>query len=285
MPDSKKSILCLSRISMNYGGLSVAEKKVADYVLGNWKEVAGQAVAEIAREADVSQATVVRFCRSLGFAGVAEFRLYLRSERLSSDADYLNISKSDSELVVARKVTKFNKDAIDDTMAFLDGAALKDAADALNDARHVIIMAEGGSGSTARCIYDSFLQIGIPCVLETDSVFQMYTALRVKPGDVIVAVCHSGRTKNVIDAMKIAKEAGAKTISILGMVNTPLEEYSDILLYTGLSNHPFYSEMIAARICELNVVAALHAILTFRNKDKLELNNQRISEVLEMKRI
>lgn len=78
---------------------------------------------------------------------------------------------------------------------------------------------------------------------------------------------------------------GATTISIMGLAGSPLSKCTDIPLYTGLSGHTFFSDTIAARICELNVVSALHALLVLRNEERLGDYRRKVSELLNIKRL
>lgn len=277
-------IVYVSRIQQHYNTLSSAERRVADYIIENSGEIADMPVAQIAELANVSQATVVRFCQTLGFKGIAEFKLYLSSERLDPFADYGNVEKDDSMAIVAQKICRFNQSAIEDCMNTLDAPQLEKAVDALNAARCVYIFAAGGSLCTARCAYDILAQIDLRCELIEDPVFQLLAASRMKPGDVALTVCHSGRSRTIVDAAEMAHKQGATVISIIGIRGTTLCRSTDVPLFTGLSGHTHFSETVAARICELNVVSALHAALVIRNQEHLGDYRFRVSNVLESNR-
>lgn len=280
-----ENILCLSRIKQHYKHLSNTEKRIADFILSDWKRIIDMPVAQIANEAGVSQATVVRFCRSIGFEGVPELKLYLKQERLSPLGELSEVEDDDTPAVVAQKIIRYNKNAMDDMLKVLNGENLQMAANELSRAKRVIIMSEGGSASTARSAFDVFLKIGLPCYMVEDPFFQIQTAALMGTGDVAFTVCHSGRARNAVESMQKAHEMGATTISIIGLTGSPLCKYTDIPLYTGLSEHAFFSDSIAARICELNVVSALHALLVLNNKEKLGDYRRKISELLNIKRI
>ncbi len=279
------NMLCLSRIRQHYDLLSNTERRMADFILADWKRVIDMPVAQIAEEAGVSQATVVRFCRSIGFNGLPDLKLCLRREQLSPLGELDDVDNDESPATVAQKIMRYNKDAIDDMLSVLNGEQLKAAADALNCATRVVIIAEGGSASTARCAFDVFMQIGLPCAMVEDPFFQIQAASLMKPGEVAFTVCHSGSAKDTVESMQKAHETGAVTISIMGFVGSPLSKHTDIPLYTGLSGHAFFSETISARICELNLVSVLHALLVLRNEDRLGDYRRRVSELLSIKRL
>lgn len=280
-----EDILCLSRIRQHYEHLSHTEQRIADLILNDWKQIIDMPIAQIADEAGVSQATVVRFCRSIGFDGVSEFKLYLKRERLSPLGELSEVEDDDTPAVVAQKIIRYNKNAMDDMLSVLNGEQLQIAADALNNAKRVIIMSEGGSACTARSAFDVFLKIGLPCFMVEDPFFQIETAALMKQDDVAFTVCHSGRARNAVESMQRAHEMGATTISIMGLTGSPMSKYTDIPLYTGLSEHAFFSDTISARICELNLVSALHALIVLRNKEQLGEYRRKVSELLSIKRI
>lgn len=274
----------ITRIKQHYSLLSAQEKRVAEYVIENWQDVIGMPVAGISKAAGVSDATVVRFCRSIGFTGMAEFKSYLRRELLSPSGNWTNFHENDTIEQVAVKTMDYNKRAIDETLMVLSSEAVEQAVAAIDKARRLTIIAEGASACAARCAYDAFLQIGVPCSLVTDPFFQVMEASRLGPEDVALGACHSGRARNMVDAMRVAKQAGATTISIVGIVGSPLTKTSDIILYTGLADNSFYSETIAVRICELNVLSVLHTALALKNSEKLGDYRSINSTLFELKR-
>ena len=261
------------------------EKRVADVVFRDWQSILDMSVAQLAAAAGVSVATVERFCRSIGIKGVSDFKMYLSREVLSSSGSRVTVEDNDSISIIAQKAFQFNKKAMDNTLSVLDYQALKRAVDAISAAHNVYIIVEGGSGCTARCAFHVFMQINIPCVLLDDPFLQVLGVNMAKSGDVAFCVCHSGQARNAVEAMRIARERGATTISVLGLVGSPLDKCSDISLYVGLTEHPSFSESLTARICELNILSALHTGLTTKNRDALGNYKDEISNLLNIKRI
>ncbi len=285
-----ETMLSLSRIRQYYDSLGAAERRVADFVLEDWKRVVDMPVSEIAKFTDSSQATVVRFCRSIGFKGLAEFKMSLSSGRLSPDANVFAMDGTEPDNVVARMISAFNKGAIDDATSTLDMDLLSRAADTLDrtrqdQSRQVIVVAEGGSGCSARCAFEVFTHIGVPCFMVEDAMYQMLLISRLRKGDVALAISHSGSERNTVESASEARRVGATVISMIGLVGTPLAKYSDIILNTGLYGHEFFSETITARICELNTICALHALVSLRRQKQLSDHRQTVSDIFSVKRI
>jgi RpiR family transcriptional regulator, carbohydrate utilization regulator len=280
-----ENLLSLTRIRQHYSMLSNAERKIADYILDNYKDIASSTAEKLADFTGTSPATIIRFCRSLGFKGLADFKLYLNHEFLSPSTKWLNVETDESIASIKQKTFGFNKSSIDETLSLLDNDCLEAAVDAIDKASQVAIVAVGGSASTARCAYDAFLQIGISCVFLEDPFFQVLGLWRLPKDTVVIGFCHSGQAKDTVDAVKVAKEMGFKTIGLVGIVGSPMMKYLDIALLTGVSEHPFFSDSIAARICELNVISAVHAALSIRRREKLGDYSQEVSDLLSIKRI
>lgn len=285
-----ENMLSLSRIKQYYDTLGAAERRVADIVLADWKRVVDMPVAEIAREAGSSQATVVRFCRSIGFKGLAEFKLSLSSGRLSPEANVFAINGTEPDAVIARMISSFNKGAIDDATSTLDMDLLSRAADVLDKTRkgrthQVIVVAEGGSACSARCAFEVFTHIGVPCIMAEDAMYQMLLVSRLQKGDVALAISHSGRERNTIESVEQAHKLGVTTISMIGLIGTPLAKFSDIVLNTGLYGHEFFSETISARICEMNLICALHALVSLRGQKQLSDHRQKVVDIFDVKRV
>lgn len=274
----------ITRIRMHYSLMSAKEKKVADYIMKNPQESVTLSTSEIAKNSGVSAATLVRFSKSIGFLGVGDFRRYLKREMLYSSAALPSYVPQDSIEQIAVKALDYNKRAIDETLAVVNPESLAAAADAFERAEKVVIFGEGGSGCSASCAYYSLMQIGIRCSLIMDPYFQMLESSQLGPRDVAFGLTHSGRSRNIVDAMQLAQKGGAVTVAIVGIVGSPITKYSDILLYTGLADNSFHSETTAVRICELSVFSILHTALVLRKNKHPDDYRKTNSELFEKKR-
>ncbi|MDK2800147.1 MAG: RpiR family transcriptional regulator, carbohydrate utilization regulator [Clostridiales bacterium] len=275
----------LARIRSHYHLLSDSEKKIADYILKNRDEIVDISIHPLAKKTGTSAATVIRFCQALGFKGYTEFKFYIERELLSPVGEIEKINKDDSIKVIKQKLFNFNKEVIDDTLMILDDDQTEKAVDAISKAETIHFYGEGGSGSIAFSAAHAFLQIGLPCNFFNDAFLQVSSASQLKKGDVAIGITHSGRTINTIDAIKVAKERGATTICITGYVNSPITEYSDIILYTSSKTTNFLSDLPAARISELCIISTLQLGIITRNYEKLAGNIKKSKEAFELKRI
>ncbi len=279
----KEAVLGIGRIRHNYPMLSVAEKRIADYIMKNPAGLENQTVVGLAEATGTSPATIIRFCRSIGFKGFIDFKQYLKNDH-NHNAAWLRVNFKESIAMIKEKTFGYNRTSVNEMLAILDDDYLEQAVALIDGATSIAMVAEGGSGSSARAAYDAFLQIGLPAVLLDDPIFQVLSVGRLAKDSVVLLFNHSGQSRNIIDVAKLAKKMDLPTIGLVGVVGSPLMKYIDIPLLTGMSDHPFFSDSLAARICELYVVSTIHGIITMRRKDNLVNNLQEVSDLLSLKR-
>jgi RpiR family transcriptional regulator, carbohydrate utilization regulator len=275
----------LMRIKAHYNIFSDSEKKIADYILKNHEDIIEFSSQKLADETGTSPATIVRFCRTLGFKGYTELKYYIERELLSPSPEYLSITRDDSIGVLKQKILQYNKGVIDETMNLLDDSQLDKAVNAIINARHVDIYGEGGSGGGAVVAVNIFLQIGIPCSAYTDGFLQITSASQLHSTDVAIGISHTGRAINTLDAMKEAKLHGVTTICITGYANSPITKYSDIILYTSSSSSEVLSDLPASRICEICVISVIQMAILARNYEKVIGQIRKAKEAFKVKRV
>lgn len=272
--------LCASRIREHYPMLSNQEKRVADAVFASSDHARNMTVATLAAEADVSGTTVVRFCRSIGFKGFSDFKMYFVDQLNRADTSWENLNEDDSVEEVAQKVFNYNRGAMNDTMLMLDCDAIEAAVEAILRAKRIFISAGGGAAGSGICLMDAFLQIGIPCYNIQDALFQVMNAHMMGEGDLVIGISHSGKTSIVIDTLARAKKSGAATLAIVGLVGSPVCKHADIILHTGLAEQSCFSKTITARLCELEVISTIYSLIYLKQRDQILQQQAMLDEAL-----
>ena len=133
-------VSCLVSIQSKIKLLTGSEKKVADYVLENYMEVLDYTVTELAEKAKVSDATVVRFCRSVGYKGYQDLKINLAQDAIVP-YKHLNTSleKEDTPSQIARKVIRSEIETLEETVNILNMRELELAAKAIKEAKRVFL--------------------------------------------------------------------------------------------------------------------------------------------------
>jgi RpiR family transcriptional regulator, carbohydrate utilization regulator len=245
----------LDQVMASLDTLSPAEKRVGKLVIQNPRRFAMMSTSEIANECYVSQPTVVRFCKGLGYDGLTQFKQKLRSDD-NGGVPYVHaaVDCSDSPANVSLKV-------VDSSIASLAlfrthvprvsiDRACCELANAHNERRCLSFYGSGHSGIVAQDAQLRFSRLGFSTVACCDGYAQMINASSRRAGDLVVATSSSGRTKELLDAVDIAKQRGATVIVLTG-TGTPLSTMGSIhLAIDHLEDHERFAPM-SSRLLQL----------------------------------
>ena len=248
--------------------LAPAEQRVGKLVLADPRAFANLPVGELAERAHVSKPTVVRFCRSIGYDGLSDFKLKLAGT-VSEGVPFIHRSV-DSDDKVGDVLVK----VIDNTVAaFLkyrndaSAFAIERAVDALvatwQAGRRIEFFGVGNSGIVAQDAQHKFFRLGVNTVAYSDGHMQVMSASLLGPGDCVVVISNSGRTRDLMDACDIARRNGATTLVITAS-GSPLASAGHIHL---AADHPEgfdrYSPMVS-RLLHLMIIDVLATTLALR---------------------
>jgi glucokinase len=210
--------------------LTPAEKRVADHVLAHPRSVLNDPVAEIARAAQVSQPTVIRFCRSLGCEGLSDFKLRLASGLTGTvPVTHTQVTRDDSVLELGTKVLGNTASAILQVRDHLNRDSIDRAIALLADARRADCFAVGYYGAVAHDAQYKFLRLGLPSGCYTDPRVQALAAQVLGAGDVAFIVSPSGRKDELLAVADAARERGAAVIAVTAS-QSPLARKADVAL-------------------------------------------------------
>jgi RpiR family transcriptional regulator, carbohydrate utilization regulator len=216
----------LERIHAALPALPPAEQRVAKLVLADARSFASLPVSELADRAHVSKPTVVRFCRSVGYDGLVDFKLKLAGS-VNEGVPFVHRSVDEddkpSDLIV-----KVIDNAVSALLAYRNsaaGAAFERAIAALTHAcqnkKRIEFYGVGNSGIVAQDAQHKFFRLGVAANAVADGHVQVMSATMLEPGDCAVIISNSGRSKDLLDAAEIARRKGATTIVITAS-NSPL---------------------------------------------------------------
>ncbi len=249
---------CIVRLERAYDGLGVAERRAAEYILAHPSKVIHMSVTEVASRAGASEATIVRLCQKVGFKGYHDLRLRLAAEVTVPRRNmYESITKEDSIRAIMEKSFTLYVQSLQDTLAVLDVGEMERAVDAILRAGKVQLYGAGGSGGIASVAYEKLLRVGVFSSVCTDPHTQTVLAGMLRPGDVAIGVSHSGASMETVNAVSLAKDAGATSIGITNRSRSPLAKLVDIKLVTGAQETPLGPEAGVSRIAQVAIVDVL----------------------------
>jgi RpiR family transcriptional regulator, carbohydrate utilization regulator len=258
----------LDRIKASLTSLAPAEQRVGKLVLADPRAFANLPVSELADRSHVSKPTVVRFCRSMGYDGLSDFKLKLAGS-VSEGVPFIHRSVD-----IDDKVGDVLVKVIDNTVAaFLkyrndaSSFAIEKAAIALtetyNQRGRIEFFGVGNSGIVAQDAQHKFFRLGVTSIAYSDGHMQVMSASTLGPGDCVVVISNSGRTRDLMDACDIARKNGATTIVITAS-GSPLASAGHIHLS---ADHPEgydrYSPMVS-RLLHLLIIDILATTVALR---------------------
>ncbi|GAA5524657.1 HTH-type transcriptional regulator HexR [Microbulbifer aestuariivivens] len=234
------------KISEKLSSMRKSERKVAEYILANPDEVIHMRIVDLATEAQVSEPTVVRFCRAVGCSGFQEFKLNLAQQLASSPSfGQIAVTETDTIAEYKRKVFDSTVDTLLNVRDTIDNRALEAAVVAIASAKRVEFFGFGASGAVATDAQHKFFRLQVATAAHSDHHMQNMSAMSMEAGDVVVAISQSGRTKALLHSMEMVKQQGGTVIglapsgsAVAQHATIPLEVdvEEDIEIYTPLSS-------------------------------------------------
>ncbi|AJC79249.1 transcriptional regulator protein RpiR [Rhizobium etli bv. phaseoli str. IE4803] len=273
------------RIRMMMPQLTPLEARVVETVFGLRDFSEDTALKDLAAEAGVSEAMVVKITKKLGFSGFRDFRTAVSSyNKLPTAEMHQELSAEDSSAEIIQKVFRTSINALEETLAILDVDAFDRAAGLLAKPGQRDFYGVGGSAQIARDVAHKFLRIGVRCSVQDDSHMMLMSASLLGTDDVAIGFSHSGNTTAVIEAIQLARKSGARTIAITNYGGSALAQIADIVLCSTAQGSPLMGENAAARIAQLNILDALFMAVAKRNYQAAERNLERTMSAVTSKR-
>ena len=248
---------------------TVAERKIALYIRDNFNQVLHCTLLELADLIGVSDASVVRFCKSLGYKGFQEFKINAALDSIPTGQQYLQqVEKDDTPAQICQKIFTTEMNALQRTLQALDMNNLENVARILGQAGTIVFVGTGGSMIVARDAKHKFLKIGVRVCAEEDKDIQLMEASLLGRGDVLFAVSHSGNNLHVLRAAELAKSGGAAVIALTSEGRNSLTKLADYAVTSVSEETIFRSESGSTRLAQLAIIDSLVAILAFRDYDR-----------------
>ena len=273
---------CFVRIRNGFSSLSKGERLVAEAILQDPHAVTLESVTDLARRGNTSPAAVSRFCRKLGFDNFPRFKIRLSHDLASPMADiHEDITVGDKIGQITRKVVHGNIQTLTDTLQALEEKTVAKAVDLLSTAlAHHLCSASGGSGIVAQDAAHKFMRTGKPIVVHTDKHLQLIHASLLGEKDVVVAVSHTGRNRDLLDVLRVAKSTGARIVAITHYGPSPTAKLADVALHTMARETAYRQESLSSRIAALTIVDVLYVGVGVRLHQQVIRNIKQIRRAI-----
>lgn len=245
------------------------EKKIGNFIIHHPKEIVDMTVGELAKECQVSEASVSRFCKKIDMKGFHHLKISIAKEMVSqSEDDELSNHISVDDLEQSLKNILANKVAeLTQTVSMMNSENLQDILKRINNAQNVLFAAVGNTVPVAMDGAYKLNQIGISAVSTPVWETQLAYSYNLSPDDVVIAISNSGESTGVINILEAAKQKKATTISITNSEKSTIAKISDYHITTATREKIFLDEYRFSRVSATMVIEVLYLFLTSMRKE------------------
>lgn len=278
----------LLRIRKSREELSPAQQQVADYILQNTDSILGLSVAELAEKSTTSKAAVVRFCKRIGCAGYRDFGLKLAAElavqESQDNTSYSGIHLGGNVKDICHRVSSDSIQSIEDSCSLLSPVDIERAADLLIRAKKIDFYGLGASHLVAQDALYKFMCINKTATAYPDGHLQLTSATLLSKQDAVVAISWSGETKDVIEAVNLAKSRGVPVITITRYGKNRLSSCADVALQLTAPETAVRAGAMSSRIAQLTLIDILFCCVISKDYQNIRRYLQKTRPVANKKR-
>lgn len=273
------------RIKTLYNDMGRGEKKIADWLLDNQGEIISLSISDLAEKCGCGEATIVRFAKRLGLVGYQELKISIAQETANTKPIVNeSIKKSDTCFEVFEKVTNDIYISLEHTKKILNNDNLEKAAKSIISAKRIVIFGLGNSASIAIDAQHKLLRAGLNAAAYCDNHMQAIAASHLTANDVAIGISHSGSSKDVVEALGLAKEVGATTICITNFGKSPILKKSDITLFTASEETKHNILGMNSRIAQLSIIDSIYIYIILNKDNEAVIAVQNTEKALQSKK-
>lgn len=278
MVKSIRDISALFAIKDQYDNLSAKEKQIADFILEHPRESVNPSIEELAERIGISESTMVRFARKLGYSGYQRFRIALARETIPSTSQLFEREVIDAadgfDAVFTSAIT-----SLIETQKILDRTLIMSVATMMANARNVYLMGLGGSNIVAEDALHKLVRTGITCQWAADFHLQLMMASQGSNEDVALLISHTG---SGYDSLALAEELKANDVPLVVLTTnarSPLARLADYVLAVKAGSSMTVAESFSARIVDLAIIDLLYlqVMEVLKERGIEQLNKMRAS--------
>ncbi|GAB2802985.1 MurR/RpiR family transcriptional regulator [Halomonas shantousis] len=274
----------IDRIRSRLEELNRSERKVADVILQDPATATGLSIATLAQAASVSEPTVNRFCRNFNTKGYPDFKIKL-AQSLAGGTPYVSrsVERGDDAARYSDKIFGATIAALDDARRALDARCIEHAVDYLIQAKQISFFGLGASGPVAQDAQHKFFRFNLPVMAYEDVLMQRMVAAAAHTGDVIVIISYTGRTRELVEIARLARDNGAVVLGITAPGSPLAAECTETLAVLTPEDTDVYMPM-TSRMIHLALIDVLATGVTLRRGEAFLGHLKKIKDSLQATR-
>jgi RpiR family transcriptional regulator, carbohydrate utilization regulator len=273
IPDSST---LLHNIKRKAPYLNPALNRIAVYISKNPEKIKLLKIKELAFDCKVSEATVTRFVKEFNVNTFQELKIILADVKSIDQKNakkvkkfvYDDVTKGDSIENVIEKIAYRNIAALEDTKKIIDPVEIEKAVSVIDKSEIITIYCVGTSTIAAESAKMRFYRVGKECIVYNDPANQAVSSSLLGSKKVAIGISNSGKSAPTVNALKMAKESGSRTICITSSNISPINQYSDIKLYTAAGQPSFFQESLVSRVAQILIIDILYACYALKHFNK-----------------
>jgi DNA-binding MurR/RpiR family transcriptional regulator len=258
----------LPEIKLRLAGLPTIQRQIASFILEHSQDVVRMSISHLAMLTGAkSEASIVKFYRSLGFSGYHDFKVTLATEiagrnLYTSDKD-TEVSIDDDISSIRQKIFSSSIHVLEKNNDTVDDAVLTRTVDVLENAKRVIILGYGTSAVAAYDMYVKLARLGKDCHFSTDAHVNALILAEPREGDIVFALSYSGESRDVVMQCKHVKGV-IKIIALTGESDSPLAEIADICISVRSFETAYRTDAVVSRMVQIVIIDVLFTSLAVR---------------------
>lgn len=273
-------------IQRAYPKLRKSEQRAAAYMLENAGNVEKMTLGRLAEEAGVSQPTILRMIKAVGYDSFKEIKIAFVERRMKSekgeDESVLGIpfDRNDRLCDVPGKVVRNTISMLEDSLLAISSKELEKAVAAIAGAERIALFAVEDSDAVAASLLTKLMYLGLDCTYNSDYYLQNVQASHMRGTDVAVGISYSGTSVNTVEVLRLAKKKGAATIAVTNYAASPLAELADIVILTS-DKQFLQGNDLFSRTCHMAVVDMLYMGLLLYDYDRFGRQLKKSGDVIK----
>lgn len=277
----------VARVQSQYAGLPPSEQRVAAYVLQNAEQVINFSVTQLADAVGVAEATVTRFCRSMGLRGYQELKMRLARDTAHgmsgpapTSGEVNDLQPAGGVAMLARKLSALATQSIEANLQVLDLGAVAAAAEAICNARRIRFFGMGESWPLCYTAQMRLMSLNKTVDAHMDGHIQAMSAALLGPGDVAFGISHMGATKDVVESLSLARANGATTICLTAQGRSPITNVSDIRLICVTQDLALEGWTLRSKASQVLTLEVLVTLVALQMKEEGWKSAERAAEAV-----
>lgn len=254
-------------IRAHYGRMTAVQRRIADFILDNPEFVVKNSISDLAAATDIkSEASIVRFYRTLGYEGFKDFKIQIAQD-LAGPVFYRSgedIKLSDDVADIKRKVFGGVVSYATEYMQRDDSALFEQASQMIIDAKRILIMGCGAAAAIGMYAHFRFLELGLTAMFCADHHMNVPFLAQPQEGDLVICISKSGETQDIIRPLEDMPLGTAKVLAITSDEHSRLAQLSDLVIPTYVDEVNLVTDSLNTRAVQMLIIDSLFSIVSIR---------------------